>query len=248
VSVAIRQQGSQFRQGAASSLDTLIDFAGSIGRGGFLSIFDVASGLAQTSAGTGSVATADPVGCWLAQYQVGGTFKFHQPTNSARPTYSTTQYSAPTVYGNGSSHTLLVDSPAVLSRPLTVLCLWENNNGLGMPWSHNGQGWGVRHQSANSPPTFLEFGTSAHGQGSTGDLDLVSAYSLRYRQSATAGTGLTAAAFNSSEPVRATRYGTAFHLFSGGSSLFSPAGIRRIAFVDRMTGDQACQALRYFVR
>lgn len=246
--MAIRQQGSQFRPSGSASLDTLIAFADSIGKGGFLSIFDVSFGLAQTSAGTGSVASGDPVGCWSPQYQVGGTAKFIQATNASRPTYSTTQYSGPTIHGNALSHTLYLDSTTFASRPLTVLILYENNNGLGMPWSHNGQGWGMRHQSANNPPTFLEFGSSADGTATaTGDLDLVSAYSLRTRQAATAGTGLRAAAFNSSEPVRTTRYGTAFHLFSGGASLFSAAGIRRFAFVDRMNIDQACQALRYFV-
>ncbi len=238
------------RPTGSSAPSTLVAYLESIGKASWYSIFEAGTGMFQNSNGTGSVASGDPVGCWVAAYQVGATFKFHQPTSGSRPTYSTSQYDLASIYGNGSSHTLFTDSTTALNRELTILVQYQTNNGTGMIWSHNGTVWALRHSAANSAPTFTENGSAVEGQAATsGDLDVVSSVDYRYRAASTTGTGRRAVAFNSSEPIRTSRYNTALYLFSSaGASLFSAAGIRRIAIINpRLTYLEADVALQYLV-
>lgn len=230
----------------SSAPSTLAAYFASLGKTQY-SIFNQGSGMYQTSAGTGAVDSGDPVGCWVAQYQAGETWKFHQPTAASRPTYSTSLFTHPGIYGNGTSHCLLSDSTTALNRAITVLVLYNWQNTLGMAWSQNGQGFGIRHQAQNTPGSFFEFGTAIEGQGFStggGDYDYVSAASRRYRVGATAGVARIAAAFNSSEPVRTSRYGNALYLLSGGASLFFAGSISAVAIVDRLSVAEHGEALR----
>jgi len=225
---------------------TLVEYLESIGKDSWYSIFEAGTGMFQNSNGTGSVASGDPVGCWVAAYQVGATFKFHQPTSGSRPTYSTTQYDQPTIYGNGSSHSLYTDSTTALNRELTVLAQFQTNNGTGMIWSQNSTQWALRMVATNSPPAFIEFGSNIEALALE-DSDTVSASAYSMRGKATAGTGRRRAGFNSS--ARTARHGNAMYLFSStGSSTFSAAGIRRLAIIEpRLTFVELATALQFMV-
>lgn len=229
----------------SSTPATLADYLTSISKASWYSLFEAGTGMAQNSNGTGAVASGDPVGCWAPSVQVGATFKFIQATSASRPTYSTTQYSQATIYGNGTSHSLATDSTTALNRPITVLVQYELNNSTGMVFAQAGTVWGLRHTGANAPPGFYENGSQIEGQSAgSGDMDQVSSIVYRYRQSGTQGYGRRAIAFNSSDPVRTTRYGNALTLLTG-SGLFCAAGIHRIAITDRLTWTEAAFALGY---
>ena len=228
---------------------TLADLFVSLGKSTY-SIFDQGSGKFQTSAGTGTVNAGDPVGCWVAAYQAGESWKFQQPTSASRPTWSNAVFTHPGIYGNGTSHCLESDSTTALNRPVTVLVLYSWTNTLGMVWSQNGQQFGIRHQAMNTPGSLFEFGASVEAQGFSaggGDYDLVSASTRRYRVGASAGVARIAAAFNSSEPVRTSRYGNKLFLLSGGASLFFAGSISTVAVVDRLSAVEQSKALALMV-
>lgn len=228
---------------------TLAELFVSLGKTTY-SIFDQGSGKFQTSAGTGTVNAGDPVGCWLAAYQAGESWKFQQPTSASRPTWSNAVFTHPGIYGNGTSHCLESDSTTALNRAVTVLVLYNWTNTTGMVWSQNGTVFGIRHTGANAAATFLENGTAVEGQGFStggGDYDYVSAASRRHRVGASAGVARIAAAFNSSEPVRTSRYGNKLFLLSGGASLFFAGSISMVAVVDRLSAVEQLKALALMV-
>lgn len=235
-------------RGSGSTITTVAAFLTSISKDSWYSLFEAGTGMFQNSNGTGSVATGDPVGCWAASVQVGATFKFVQATSASRPTYSTTQYRLPTIYGNGTSHNLACDSTTALNRTCSVVVQYITGaTNTGMVWSQNGQTWGIRHTGSTSRPLLLENGSDVNSQGvSAGSADELCANVQRYRASATAWAGDYLIGLSSTDEIRTSRHGAAITLLTG-AGLFSTVGIRRILVSQRLTFDEMTQVGKFMV-
>jgi hypothetical protein len=64
---------------------------------------------------------------------------------------------------------------------------------------------------------------------------------------ASAGVARIAAALNSSEPIRTSRYGNKLFLLSGGASLFFAGSVSTVAVVDRLSAVEQLKALALMV-